>query len=250
MIIQPEFRGLVRAADERCLTRFGARLAAAYLAGSVAAGEAWPGASDLDWFVFLHDEPTHADKAWRRRVQKRLEKEFPAASEVHLNLYSEERLRSEAFWRFIFRYNGNRIRGDNLIAAFERQGIRTPRPSRKLAKSRLPFVRQCLSDALSGKCPAALAELPTDPFLASRKLARCFVIVEGAFALMCRGTFESFSQKAVLQGLRGTTRRWRRLLRKTEAILADPYRAGIRPDDLMAEVEPFMNWAILMTEEA
>ena len=250
MIIQREFEALVRAADGRCLTRFDSRLAAAYLAGSVAVGEARPGASDLDWFVFLRDEPTLADKAWRRRVQKQLEHGFPAASEVHLNLFSQERLRREGFWRFILRYNGHRVRGDNLIAAFERQGIRTPRPSRKLAKSRLPFVRHCLSEALAGRCPPALARLPSDPFLASRKLARNFVIVEGAFLLMCQRTFTSFKQEAVLQGLRETTHRWRPLLRKTAAILTDPYRAGIRPDDLMAEVEPFMNWAVTSTEEA
>jgi predicted nucleotidyltransferase len=250
MILQPEFEGLVRAADERCLTRFNRRLAAAYLAGSVALGEAWPGASDLDWFVFLRDEPTLADKAWRRRVQKRLEDEFPAASEVRLKLFSQERLRREGFWRFILRYNSRRVRGDNLIAAFERRGIRTPRPSRKLAKSRLPFVRRCLSEALAGRCPPALARLPTDPFLASRKLARNFVIVEGAFVLMCQRSFKSFKQEDVLQGLRETTRRWRPLLRKAKAILSDPYRAGIRPDDLMAEVGPFMNWAVILIEEA
>ena len=250
MNIQPEFEGLVREADERCLTRFDSRLAATYLGGGVAVGEAWPGASDLDWFVFLRDEPTLADKAWRRRVQKRLEDEFPAASEVHLNLFSQERLGREGFWRFILRYQGGRIRGDNLIAAFERQGVRTPRPGRKLAKSRLSFVRRCLSEALAGRCPPALAGLPIDPFLASRKLTRNFVIVEGAFILMCQRTFKSFKQEAVLQGLRETTSRWRSLLRKTEAILTDPYRAGIRPDDLMAEVEPFMNWAIILTEEA
>ena len=250
MIIQPEFEGLVRAADEHCLTRFDSRLAGEYLAGSVAVGEAWPGASDLDWFVFLRDEPTPADRAWRRRMQKRLEDEFRAASEVHLNLFSQGRLRREGFWRFIFRYNGDRVRGDNLIAALERQGIRTPRPSRKLAKSRLPFVRRCLSESLAGRCPPALVGLPTDPFLASRKLVRNFVIVEGAFVLMCKRTFKSFKQKAVLQGLRETTRRWRPLLRNTEAILSDPYRAGICPNDLMAEVAPFMNWAIILTEEA
>ena len=57
MIIQPEFEELVRAADENCMTRFGKRLAAVYLAGSIAVGEAWPGASDLDWWVFLRDRP-------------------------------------------------------------------------------------------------------------------------------------------------------------------------------------------------
>ncbi len=250
MIIQPEFDGLVTAADASCLDRFGPRLAAMYLAGSVAAREAWPGASDLDWFVFLHDQPTAADRAWHRRAQKRLETAFPVVSEVHLNLCSKERLRREGFWRFILRYNGCRVRGDNLIAVFERQGIRTPRPSRKLAKSRLPFVRQCLSEAVAGRRPPALAALPAAPFLATRKLARNFVVVEGAFVLMSQLRFKSFKQEAVLHGLYETTRRWRPLLCKTEAILTDPYRAGIRPDDLMADVEPFINWAIRLTENS
>ena len=47
MIVQPEFDGLVTAADASCRDRFDPRLAAMYLAGSVAAREAWLGASDL-----------------------------------------------------------------------------------------------------------------------------------------------------------------------------------------------------------
>ncbi|MAE61536.1 MAG: hypothetical protein CMJ49_09295 [Planctomycetaceae bacterium] len=250
MNIQPEFQPLVTAADRHGRLRFGPRVAAAYLAGSVAAGEAWPTASDLDWFVFLHDEPAPADHTWRRRQQKRLQRDFPAAAEVHLNLFSQDRLRQDTFSRFILRYNAVRIRGDNIIAALQRQGVRTPRPSRRLAKSRLPFVRRCLSEALAGRRPPALATLPADPFLAARKLARNFVIVEGAFALMCRSSFQSFKQEAVLQGLRRTSRRWRPLCRMTEAILRDPYRAQVQPDDLMVEVKPFMNWAITLTETA
>jgi len=249
MTIQPEFENLVEAADRRCLTRFGDRLAATYLAGSVAVGEAWPGASDLDWFVFLHDEPTPADMAWRRRTRARLESQFPAAAEVHLNIHCRERLEREAFWRFILRYNAARIRGDNVVAQARRAGFATPRPSRKLAKSRLPFVRHCLAEAVAGRCPPALAQLPADPFLASRKLARNFVVVEGAFVLMCQRRFKSFKQEAVLRGLRQSTRRWSGLLNMTEAILADPYRARVNPDALMVEIEPFMHWAIAVIED-
>ena len=248
MIIQPEFEDLVSATDESCRRRFDCRMAAEYLAGSVAVGEALPGASDLDWFVILYDKPTSADKAWRRRMQIRLQNRFPAAFEVHLNLHSLAQLRGEDFWRFIFRYNAARIRGVNVIAQLERKGIRTPRPSRSLAKSRIPFVRKCLSEALAGRCPPALAELPSDPSLCTRKLARNFVIVEGAFVLMCQRSFKSFKQEAVLRGLRNTSRSWHPLLKKTEAILADPYGAGVPPDDLMAEVEPFIDWAIGLAE--
>lgn len=248
MIIQPEFEDLVRTTDEICRTRFDRRMAAMYLAGSVAVGEAWCGASDLDWFVILHREPTPADKTWQRRTQRRLEQRFPAAAEVHVNLYSLARLRREAFWRFILRYNAARMGGSNVIAELSRAGAPTPRPSRALARSRVPFVRQCLSEALAGRCPPALAALPADPYLASRKLARNFVIVEGAFVLMCQRRFDSFKQEAVLHGLRRVSRRWRRLLTMTDAILTDPYHACVKPDDLMAEVEPFIEWGISLAE--
>ena len=122
--IQPEFQHLVVSADRVCAERFGARLVAVYLAGSVALCEAWPGASDLDCFAFLDGIPSPADKAWRRRAEKRLETEFPVASEVHLNVYPTERLRQESFWRFILRYNSLRINGSNLVAELGHQGFR------------------------------------------------------------------------------------------------------------------------------
>jgi len=247
---QEGFRDLVAAADACCAGRFGPRLAAAYVAGSVAAGEAWPGASDLDWFVFLRDEPTRADKAWQSRARARLERDFPIADEVHLNVHSLDRLQREAFWRFILRYNAVRVRGPNLIAELARGGVRTTRPSRTLAKSRLPFVRRCLDEALAGRCPPALASLPPDPCLATRKLARNFVIVEGAYALMARGAFTSFKQEAVLDGLRRAWPRWRALVRTTQAVLDDPYRAAVPPDEFMRRVHPFVTWSIDVIENA
>ena len=247
---QEGFQDLVSAADERCVRRFGPRLRGTYVAGSVAAGEAWPGASDLDGFVFLKNEPTPADRAWSRRTRKRLERDFPIAAEVHLNVHSVGRLQREGFWRFILRYNAVQVRGKNLVAELERRGAPTPRPSRRLAQSRVPFVRKCLEEALAGRCPPALAELPSDPFLATRKLARNFVIVEGAFVLMCERAFRSFNQEVVLHGLRSHWRRWRGLTRTTQTILDDPFRAAVQPDDFMQRVHPFVSWAIDVIDSA
>jgi predicted nucleotidyltransferase len=250
-LIQDEFRDLVAAADGACAARFGSRLRGAYLAGSTAFGEAWPGASDLDWFVYLQDEPTRADKTWQRRTRRRLESRFPVASEVHLNLFSLDRLRRDAFERFIIRYNTVRVRGTHLIAGLAREGIRTPRPSRRLAKGRLGFVRQCWEATLAGRCPPSLQEpLPSDPFLRTRKLARNYVIVEGAFALMTVGTFESFRQEAVLRGLREASTRWRPLVKTTEAVLADPFRAAVPPEAFVRDLRPFMEWVIDRVDNA
>lgn len=44
--------------------------------------------------------------------------------------------------------------------------------------------------------------------------------------------------------MRDTSRRWHPLLRKTKSILADPYRAGIRREELAEDIGPFMTWAI------
>ena len=97
---------------------------------------------------------------------------------------------------------------------------------------------------MAGRCPPSLQEIPSDPCLATRKLARNFVIVEGAYALMSRRSFVSFKQGVVLQGLRRTTRRWGPLLRVTEAVLSDPFRANVKPGDFMRQAQPFVAWAI------
>ncbi len=250
MKLQEDFEDLVAAVDECCALRFGTRLRGAYLGGSVAAGEAWPGASDLDWFVFLQEEPTRADRKWKTLTRRQLEGRYPIASEVHLNVYPVDRLAREEYWRFILRYNAVQVRGDNLLAELARCGIRAPRPSRSLAKSRLSFMRQCLEETVAGRCPPSLAELPADPFLTTRKLARNFVIVEGAHVLMAKGVFKSFKQEAVLEGLRSITRRWRPLLKMTEATLRDPYQAAVPPDEFMKQVGPFVTWAMVLIEDA
>ena len=47
-----------------------------YVGGSVAAGEAWPGESDVDWFTFLTDKPADSDKSWCRETERKLVRNF------------------------------------------------------------------------------------------------------------------------------------------------------------------------------
>jgi hypothetical protein len=244
MMVQPAFRKAVDAVDASCARRFGKRLVGAYVAGSVGQGEALPGISDLDWWAFIHDEPTAADSSWRSRLEKRLGLQFAVFTEVHVNLRSLERLGCEEFSRFILRYNSLRVRGENVVALLERSGYRTPRPSRKLAKSRLPFVRKCLGVTLAGGCPPALSRLPEDPFLAARKLARNFMVVEGAFLLMSQGSFRSFRQNEVLSGLMSVAGRWNKLINASRRILTDPIGAAIGPTEFMGKARPFVEWML------
>jgi hypothetical protein len=241
---QPGFADLIAATDDACAERFGTRLLAAYVAGSVALGEAWPGASDLDWFVFIRAELTAADQTWRRRMQVRLAAHFPVVSEVHLNVYPLARLASEPYWRFIMRYNAVRIRGTDVVARLDRRGYRTPRPNRALAKQRLPFVRKCLAEAMSGRRVSALAELPEDQALATRKLVRNFVLVEGAHLLMALRVFRSFRKTEVLSALRISAPEWRSLYELAERILNDPNSVDVERQQFMQEVRPFVEWII------
>ena len=249
MTIQPEFLEAVRAVDQACAERFGDRLVGSYVAGSVASREALPGISDLDWWTFLHDEATPSDRAWRRRMERRLVHRYGVFPEAHVNVCSLSRLAQETFSRFILRYNCLRRRGANVVALLERRGCRTPRPSRKLAKSRLWFVRDCLSAAVRGDCPAALPSLlPSNPYLATRKLARNFMVVETAFLLMSRGTFRSFGQQDVLAGLASITPKWNRLIAQSKRILNDPLRASVKPSEYMRQAGPYVTWAIQQIE--
>ena len=248
--LQEGFRELVLAAREACIGRFGPRLMASYVAGSVARGEAWPGASDLDWFAFLVEAPTAADRAWRRRMQASLQRRFLVADEVHLNVYPAAKLAAEPFWRFILRYNALRVCGPDLLGRLERRGIAVPKPDAALAKGRLPFVRSCLAEALAGRRIPALADLPADPALATRKLVRNFVIVEGAHYLMAAGAFETFAADGVLRGLRRAAPQWADLCDSAERILADPYEAAVSPGRFLKQVRPFVEWQIAEIESA
>ena len=208
------------------------------------------GASDLDWFTFLHNAPTAADRAWRRRKLAALQRRFPVADEVHLNVFPVAKLAAEPFWRFILTYNALRVDGTDLPARLAREGLATPKPDAALAKSRLPFVRSCLAAALSGQRIPALAELPDNPALATRKLVRNFVLVEGAHYLMAVGAFETFGADGVLRELRRRAPQWADLCDQADRVLRDPYEAGIRPGRFMTIARPFVEWLIAEIEKA
>jgi len=248
--IQAVFTELLWATDEACSNRFGKRLLAAYVAGSVASGEAYPGASDLDWFAFIDAEPLPADRAWRRRKEARLAARFPVVSQVHLNVIPLARLERESFWRFILRYNAARVRGADLVKRLELEGIRTPRPDAALARLRLPFVRKCLTEAMAGRQVPALAQLPRDDALAIRKLARNFVLVEGAHLLMAFRTFKSFSRADVLRGLSKAAPQWRDVYELADRVLDDPYSVVIGRHEFMKELRPFVEWLINTIEKS
>ncbi|SEQ72402.1 Nucleotidyltransferase domain-containing protein [Streptomyces sp. yr375] len=70
------FRPVVAAARERIPKCFGGRLHSAYLYGSIPRGTARVGRSDLDLLVVLRAEPTDADRADGRALDRALDEEF------------------------------------------------------------------------------------------------------------------------------------------------------------------------------
>jgi predicted nucleotidyltransferase len=239
--IQPEYRPGLALLGERLVAYFGDRLAAIFLTGSVAFHEAVPGVSDIDLFIFLTDEPGDEDTAWFDATLVELTALEPLLAECHRNLFSLARLEREEFWRYACRYNALQVYGSDVLAALEAHGVVIPAPSPAWARARAGFTRRILASLRGGVVPDYLYTPPADPHLAARKLARYFVIVEGAYLLMADGAFTSFRTADVLPALRTRYPQWADLWETTAALLDDPHlTAGAYLPHLL----PFVEWMV------
>lgn len=186
-----------------------------------------------------------------REQGEALERQFPMVHGFHLGLHGLAKLRAEPFWRFILRYNGTRISGRDLLSELESQGVAIPEPTRELAKSRVGWMRTNLEGALTGNVPKALfPHLPDDELLVTRKLARNFVVLEGAHLLMAQGQFAGFAQDAVLSALNRRHGQWGPVVSLTRETLRDPIEAGVAPMEFMTRIEAFCRWTIDCIEKA
>ena len=243
-----DFNPAVEQALRLCLDKFGERLKAIFIGGSIAFGEALPGVSNFNWWMFLDAEPDETDLAWCKEHERKLDEQYPAINGFSLCLFSLGRLRKETFWRFIFRYNTVQLHGHDVLAQLENEGYPTPTPSRELAQGRTGFVEECIESAVRGELTDKLFALPEDPHLAGRKLARNFVLVEGAYLLMADDAFVSFQKKDILERLNSRYPQWRDVFSLAERIEDDPAAAGVPPDDFVSQVAPFVRWAIERTK--
>lgn len=259
MNIQKDYKPIVESILSLCQKYFDSRLLSIYIGGSVGACEAWPWESDVDSFIFLKNQPCSNDEIWQRDKELYLKKQYPVAKEVHLNLYSLDTLRKESFWRFILRYNSLHIYGKDLLAELKKEGIFTNVASREFAKGRIGWPKKCLKGLIDGRLPDDLfqgaitsdvSKLDKEAFQATRKLARNFVLLEGAYVLMLDDIFESFRQKDVLPALRQNYPEWNSLILKTENIFKNPFEAKISPKDFAEEIIPFVQWAVCKTKNA
>jgi hypothetical protein len=243
--MQDEFRPAIEHALELCLSRFGGQLKTVVLGGSVAFDEALAGISDVDWFAFISDEPTDADMQWQAETKQLLERAYPVVSEFGFGVFSVDHLRKQDSWQFIIKYNSVKLYGVDIISELEAEGIETPPPTIDILKSRISWTESMWQYAVDGSIPEKLFKTPTNPFLTSRKIARYFILLEGAYLLMIDGGFTSFRQRDVLAGLRRLHPEWKAVYDLAERVSNAPLEACVPPKDTVTAIDPFIHW---MTE--
>ncbi len=247
--IQPEFRSAMQFAGQQLLTYFDKQLLAVYLTGSVAYGEALVGVSDVDTFIFLDVEPSEIDLSWCDELRTTILSRFPVATDYLLTPHSMELLECESFWRYALRYNSLQLYGSDILTALELRGFAIEAPSRAFALNRLGWMKPLLESLRGGTVPEYVYHTPEMPCLAVRKLARYFVLLEGAYLLMLDEQFISFHACDVLPALRANYPQWDTLYQMTDAVLRDPYTIAYSVDDFLCAVIPFFDMAVNRVEK-
>mgnify|MGYP001236022580 CR=1 FL=1 len=143
--IQAEYRAALIEAGEALIAYFGGRLLAIYLTGSIMTGDALPGVSDVDWFMFITGEPTEEESAWCRELARDITTRYPAVVDFHLTPYPLARLEGDSFWRFAVRHRAIRLYGRDLPAVLEARGLVVDAPSREMAIGRQRGMHRILT---------------------------------------------------------------------------------------------------------
>lgn len=238
--MQKEFLPLVDDAIVRVRNYFSRRFLSAYLHGSLNHGDAIPYMSDMDCYIVIKDALKNDDKAWLSDAENYLQHKYPIVNGVHLSTHSAEEVKKDAYTRLILTYNSSLYKGIDIVKVFnEKFGM--IKADKNIAKTRLKFAKQCFEDALNGKQPASTGELPKNTYYISRKFARYFVIIEGAYWLMSINKFNSFEKGQVLIGLREACPGFNHVLDLTEKVLQNPVEAGITHEEFLEKINPFMS---------
>lgn len=248
--MQTEFKPLVEAAAALCKNYFAERLLALYLHGSIAAGDAVPYVSDLDCYIVISQDLTEKDEKYLEQAENELQRQYPLVDGIHLSVRSIKELEKDKFARFVLKYNAMLYLGSDIAKQLDESGCERFEPDTAMAKGRLAFARQCFEQALNQEQPACTGEVPEDAFYASRKYARYFVIIEGAYFLMSQKKFQSFAKEDVLSKLYQYTNGFEEELDMTRDILDDPRKAGITQEEFLRRIRPFVMWMFDKIEEA
>lgn len=248
--MQKEFKPLVEDATVLCKNYFAEKLLAMYLHGSIAMGDAIPYVSDLDYYIIVSEEPGYEDKQWLEQMENELQQKHSIVNGIHLSVHSIKDLTEDKFARFVLKYNSTLYFGKDIVKELNDSGCEKFEPNKEIAKGRLTFARQCFGQALNNKQPMCTGEIPVDTYYASRKFARYFVIIEGAYFLMSLNEFESFKKSDVLNKLYKYADGFEKELNMTSEILKNPESAGITHDEFLKCIRSFVEWMFDMIEKS
>ncbi|WP_161556036.1 nucleotidyltransferase domain-containing protein [Mangrovicoccus ximenensis] len=168
---QDAFRPLLADAEARLAPRRCPLVHSVYVYGSVAAGRALPGRSDLDLTLVLHGPAEDSARQELEAIRTALEAAHPVVAKVDFDIGSLRDLASQdsaMAWRYWLRHHCRCLAGADLSV-----GIRLFRPSKALALA----VNGDFGRVLAGY-RAALAQDPPEPQArrlmreAARKLVR------------------------------------------------------------------------------
>ena len=240
--MQKEFVPLVEDAAIFCKNYFSEKLLALYLHGSILSNDAIPYVSDLDCYIVISQELTHEDRQYLEQTEHELQMKYPMINGVHLSTHSLKELTKDTFARFLLKYNPMLYAGNDIIKALEKSGCEKFEPNAKMAKGRLAFARQCFGQALENRQPMCTGELPANTYYISRKYAKYFVIIEGAYFLMSQNKFESFEQNDILNKLYQYTDGFEKELDMTCQILKDPEGTGIKHNEFLKQIRLLAEW--------
>ena len=240
--MQEEYISLVDELEIACRLYFAERLVSAYIHGSIDKLDAVYGISDLDYYVVISDNASAEDLQWQQAITVQLQKQFDAVDEIHLTIQSVDGLKNDPFVRFILTHNATLRMGRSIESIPDYQNCERYEPCRDLAQMRLSFARKCFEEALCQQQPECTGEIPSNAYYAARKLARYFVIIEGAYFLMARGGFCGFEKENVMFGLRKEAAHFLSTLNMVDSVLSDPLSEKIDRETFLKNVKPLVEW--------
>lgn len=230
-IDSPYFRALARRGIEEMQAYYQDRLAAVYLRGSLVDNEADPVCSDMDAFVFLYDDFTEADRAWRKETNDRLQQEdprnswgwLPPARSVCVLAPPDPADESAGYrhraWLHHLTRLSRRIYGPDLL-----NGQEAPPLYRAFAQGFIQTPWDVVRHAagLPSAYPTENTEesirqfpLPTNHGRRRRKLARLVVLL-GAYWLGAEDTWQGYAVRRTIPRLAELLPDWDAFLKETE----------------------------------
>jgi len=247
---EPYFRAAVERHVQTYRSHFGGRLLAVYVWGSVHRNEAVRDLSDLDMHTFIADAWNEADEEWHRQARRAMDAEFPGLAALSRPLSvsllidgtqpdAAERTRAIAHaFGFRLHYDATRVWGRELLT-----DTIVPIPDRKFAEGAFQAVRDLTRFAagLDSRNNTDF-DLPQDPLLRLRKLARLGVLSAG-YLLMARGQFRSFLGSEILPLLTQELPEWTPFLRETQRLyILPPSASPEEVESYQALLVPWIDW--------